>query len=169
MRRIQIQPLWLLATLLLLLVGGAQGLLLREARSSQTQVAELNLQCSALNYANEQQTLRVAGLKEAQTVLSGVRYRPFENAVGLYSFLDELIKVHGLERGNVIPVPASPGRFSVQVEVTGDYYGLVKTLGALRQEERALRVEALNVDALSGDRVKGTLTLGTLMKEVPAP
>ena len=169
MRKIQVNFFLLLLLSFVFLVGGAQGFLLREARSTHAQVAELSLQCSALNYANEQQTLRVAGLKEAQTVLSGVRYRPFENAVGLYSFLDELIKVHGLERGNVIPVPASPGRFSVQVEVTGDYYGLVKTLGALRQEERALRVEALNVDALSGDRVKGTLTLGTLMKEVPAP
>ena len=158
----------LLGSLALLVLGG-QFLLSRQAQDLRALVEELRVQRSALNYANDQQALRVGGLKKAQTSLEEVAYRPFESAVGFYSFLDDLIDAQGLARGNVIPAAAAPGRFAVQVEVMGDYYGVMKLLAALRQGSRALRVESFSLEALSADRVRGNLTVGTLVREEERP
>ncbi|ACZ19277.1 hypothetical protein Taci_1045 [Thermanaerovibrio acidaminovorans DSM 6589] len=147
-----------------LILGLAQGGVIYMIKRLSSEVAEMKVQKSALDYSNEQKALKLESLKRAEAELSGLVAKPFKDGVDFYASINSILSQNGLDKPLVLPASVDQGAVSAKVTVTGGYESLLITLGNMRRYPKAIRVDSLSIDAASDDKVKISMSVSGLME-----
>lgn len=137
------------------------------AATSELSSAKGNLDMMKQNV--QSRTNLVAQYKALETsMLSSGRdnYVYPENALALYSVIDNVFNVNKIEHTNTSSSSSTVpgGILELKLTFNGPYYGVLKSLGAIRESQYLMKIADLVVEAESNTTVKGTVTILSIAK-----
>lgn len=89
-----------------------------------------------------------------------------ENANALHSVVNNVFASHGIDQTNASSssntVPG--GILELRLTFTGPYYGVLKTLGGIRESQHLMKISDLSINSDTDTVVKGTVTILSIAK-----
>lgn len=101
---------------------------------------------------------------ESMIVSSGYSRRRYPaNALDFFSVIDRAMKKHHVEHTNRSSAGGSEsgGTISLQISFSGPYYGVIKALAELRENDIVMRITDITMDADQDGKVAGVMTIVT--------
>lgn len=154
-------------TIALLLV--AQFLSQQTLKAAANELSSAKGNLTAMKQNVQSRTNLVSKYKALETsMLSSGRdnYIYPENALALYSVVDNAFKINQVEHTNQSSssntVPG--GILELRLTFNGSYYGVLKALGTIRESQYLMKIADLTIDADTTVTVKGTVTILSIAK-----